>query len=202
MSERAHHQPRIKMKPLLPLIVIVAIATSVFAQEQKPATPKEPKTKLEAFEAKTGAVIIRGFSRVGTVRGQYGTTAEVVCNVFTDASSGKKEYGVSITTKQTSQFERKDSAYIDYDEIDSLIKGIDYIIKIEKGVTKLDQFQADYKTRAELLVSTYSDSSGKVNAAVQTGRFSPVTVFLSLDDLGQFKSLMQQAKTKIDEIRQ
>jgi len=175
----------------------------IAAQEQKPAVAqKEPKTKIEAFEAKTGAVIIRGFSTVGSVRGLYSTSASVQSREFTDASSGKKEYGIFITVKESSRYEREDSSYIDYDEIESLMKGIDYISKIESSVTKLDRFQADYTTRGDFTISTFSDSSGKIQAALKSGRYAGASAYLSLDDLAQFKSLIQQAKAKIDSIRQ
>ena len=138
---------------------------------------------------------------MGLVRGQYGTSAEVECKEFTDAISGKKEYGISITVKETSRLERKSSSYIDYDEIDSLLKGIDYIAKIEKSITKLSYFQANYSTKGELQVSTYSDSGGKVQASVASGRFGSVGTFLSLDELAEFKRLIQEAKSKLDSIR-
>jgi hypothetical protein len=189
------------MKTLLAITMVSAIALVSVGQEQKTAAPIEPKTKLEAFEARTGAVIIRGFSTVGTIRGRYETSVEIECKEFTDASSGKREFGVSIEVKQAGRIERKDRAYIDYDEIDSLVKGIEYISKIEKSVTKLDQFQADYKTKGELRVSTFSDDSGKIQTAIHSGQFGGVTAYLSLEDLASFKKLVQQAKEKLDSIK-
>lgn len=188
------------MKTPLTILLALAIVLPIAAQEQKPAVAqKESKTKIEAFEAKTGAVIIRGFSTIGSVRGRYSTSASVESREFIDASSAKKEYGIFITVMKG---ESDDTSYIDYDEIESLLKGIDYISKIESSVTKLDKFQADYKTRGDFTVSTYNDSSGKIQAAVKSGGYAGTLAYLSLDELAQFKSLIQQAKAKIDSIRQ
>ncbi len=55
------------------------------AQEVKPQ-PADPKTKLEAFQAKSGAVIIRGSSKVGTIPGQNTSLVKIDCREFTDAS--------------------------------------------------------------------------------------------------------------------
>jgi hypothetical protein len=63
-------------------------------------TPKqnEPKTKLEAFIAKTGTVIIRGFSEIGSMQGLYGSSVAVDSMEFTDVTGGKNEkaYGITI----------------------------------------------------------------------------------------------------------
>ncbi len=190
------------MKTPLTILFALTIAMPIAAQEQKPELKKELKTKIEAFEAKTGAVVIRGYSEIGSVRGLHSTSASVESREFTDASSGRKEYGIFITVTRTANYEREDSSYIDYDEIESLMKGIDYISKIERSVTKLDSFQADYTTRGDFTVSAYSDNAGKIQALLKSGRHPGESAYISLAELTQFKSLLQQAKAKIDSIRQ
>ena len=184
--------------------VSLLLASQVFyhalAQEAKPQ-PAEPKTKLEAFQAKSGAVIIRGFSEVGAIQGRLSTSVEMECKEFTDASSGKKEYGITVTVKSSSRFEKESTSFIDYDEIDSLLKGIEYIAKIDKTTTKLAAFQADYKTKGDLIVSTFSNSERGVEAAVQSGRFGGTSAYFSLSDLEQFRKLIAKSKEMLDEIR-
>ena len=130
-----------------------------------------------------------------------GTSVEVESKEFTDASTGKKEYGITVTVKSNSRFEKESTSYIDYDEIDSLLKGIAYIAKIDKTTTKLAAFQADYKTKGDLIVSTFSTSQGKVEAGVQSGRFGGTLAYLSLSDLDEFGKLITKAKEMLDEIR-
>jgi hypothetical protein len=189
------------MKKLSLLALIGIIASQAMAQNLKDSAPQAPKTKLEAFEAKTGAVIVQGFSKIGEVTGRYSTSASIECKEFTEASSGKKEYGIIITVKKAGDYEHENTSYIDYDEIDSLIKGIDYITKVDKSATKLDYVQADYKTKGDLMVSTYSDDNGKIQASVQSGIYGAVSAYLSLDDLADFKNLIQKAKDKLDSIK-
>lgn len=216
------------MRKLLTLALAGFLTAHALAQDKKSdSAPKEPKTKLEAFEAKTGAVIIRGFGTIGRVQGRLDTSAEIECKEFTDASTGMKEYGITITVKDSStDYKREHVSYIDYDEIGSLLKGIDYISKVDKTATKLDNFQADYRTKGELTVSTYNESDvaatlddataalkrgtaipstltpGKIQAAVESGRFDSVTTYLSLDGLAEFRGLIEKAKAKLDSIRQ
>jgi hypothetical protein len=186
------------------LAIALFLASQVFnyahAQEAK-SQPTETKTKLEAFQAKSGALIIRGFSKVGSVQGRFSTSVEVECKEFTDASSGMKEYGITVTVKSNSRFEKESTSFIDYDEIDSLLKGIEYIAKIDKTTTKLAAFQADYKTKGDLIISTFSNSQGGIEAGVQSGRFGGTLAFLPLSDLEQFGKLITKSKEMLDEIK-
>jgi len=189
------------------LVVTLLLALRVFndANAQDPKTqPAEPKTKLEAFQAKSGAVIIRGFSKVGTLYDRpngWNTAVEVTCREFTDASSRKKEYGITVTVKSGSRIEQQSTSYIDYDEIDSLVKGIDYIAKVDKTTTKLADFQADYKTKGDLIVFTFSDSQGKVLAGIQAGLLGGTSAYLTLADLEQFKKLILKSNEMLDGIK-
>jgi hypothetical protein len=174
-------------------------AFHVLAQDTKSAL-KEPKTKLEAFEAKTGTVIIKGIEDIGSVAGMGRVT--VGCREFTDANTGRKEYGITIEVKQAGSLGLEDTSLIDYDEIDSLLKGIDYIAKVDRSVTPLANFEAVYKTKGDLRVVVFSSSSsGKVEAAVSSGYIRSAIAFLSLDQLAKFRALIQDAKIRLDAIK-
>lgn len=161
----------------------------------------EATTKIEAFEATSGVVIVRGISRVGAIQGRFNSSITLQCKESTDASSGRKEYGIIVSVKTISDFERESISFIDYDEIESLLKGIEFILKIDKTTTKLDTFQADYKTRGSLIISTFSNSQGGIDATVQSGRFNAISASLSLADLEQFKKLIAKSKEMLDAIK-
>jgi hypothetical protein len=183
---------------------ILSLALLVFpatACAQAGAEPKEeaPKTKLEAFQARTGLVIIRGFEQVGTLSGQYGSSVEVEAKEFADATTGKKEYGITVEVKGSK--DREHTSYIDYDEIESLLRGIDYIAKIDKNVTKLSNFQADYRTKGELKISTFNNSSSEVMFAVEGGDIYSATAFFQIGDLPQLRNTIATAKQRLDAVR-
>lgn len=186
------------------IAVCVFLASSGCGRANAQATKSEavpaPKTKIEAFQAKTGSVIIGGFSAIGGVAGDYGSRVDVEAREFTDASTGKKEYGIVIEVKEEGRFERQGRAFVDYDEIDSLLKGIDYIAKIDSTTTKLADFQADYRTKGDLEVSTYSHS-GEVKAAVSVGRIGGAQAFLTLGGLQQLRNAVALAKGELDRLR-
>lgn len=181
------------------LLAVSLFALPMCAQQSKTEAPT-PKTKLEAFEAQVGSVIIRGFSTIGSVSGEYGTSVTVESREYTNATSGKKEYGVVIEVREGGRLERESSSHIDYDEIDSLVRGIDYVAKITPDVTRMENFQADYRTKGDLRISTYS-TDGAVQAGVASGTIGGASAFLSLANLVQLRELLVQAKSKIETAR-
>lgn len=123
---------------ILAVLVLAISANEPCALAQSPQ--QEPsKTKLEAFMAADGAVIVQGYSKIGDFKGQFGSSIVVEAKEFTNASSGRKEYGLAIEVKEAGRLEREHTSYVDYDEIDSLLKGIDYISKVDRSATKLSE---------------------------------------------------------------
>lgn len=179
--------------------VILLVPFNMLAQDPK-AAPSVPKTKLQAFEAQVGSVIIRGYSNIGKVQGQLGTALTVESREYTNATSGKKEYGILITVNEGGRLDRQNNSHLDYDEIESLLRGIDYVAKVNDDVTRMSEFQADYRTKDDLVVSTYSSDNG-VQAAVRSGTIGGVRAYLSLDELQKFRELIEIARSNIDSVR-
>lgn len=119
---------------------------------------------------------------------------------FTDAQTGRKAYGIVVEVRESGRLERSHRSYIDYDEIDSLIKGIDYIAKLDNSVTKLDSFEAQYSTKGEFSVTVFSDTEG-LQVAITSGRFGGASTYIKLAELPGFRKLITDAKSRIDAIR-
>ncbi|NOH78727.1 hypothetical protein F0231_03120 [Vibrio sp. RE86] len=182
------------------IIALATLSCSVFASNLKDTVPV-PKTKLEQFSAKTGVVLVRGFEKIGSATGLYSTVVNVESKEFTNVSTGQKEYGITIEAfKEDGRYDKSHTTFIDYDEIDSLIAGIDYISKINPEVTQFQDFQADYSTKGDLKISTFS-SGDKVMAAVSSGKIGGVAAYYNLADLSKVKDLVLKAKTKIEEVK-
>jgi hypothetical protein len=181
-------------------LLLFLLAVPLAAQPTPAVAAPPPATKLEAFEKQTGSVVVRGFTSIGSVRGTYDGTVSVEAREFLNATTTKREYGIVIETKESGRLERENRSFVDYDEIDSLLKGIDYITKIDASASKLGDFQADYRTKGELEVSTFS-SQGGIMAAVTSGRIGSVMVIMGLSELAKFRTLIADAKAKIDTVR-
>ena len=175
----------------LPLLVHTARA-------QEPQEASKPATKLDAFQARTGVVIVRGFAAVGTIAGTgNGTIAVDACEFKTANDPTLRTTGVRFAVKESLRLERENTVFIDSDEIDSLLAGIDYIAKASAAVTELNSFEVEYRTKGEFRIVVFNAPSGKLSAAVSAGRIGRTTVFLSMEQLQELRGLIIAAKGKV-----
>ncbi|WP_146115989.1 hypothetical protein [Malikia granosa] len=178
------------------LAAVFAFPLLSFAQEQGEASKSLPATKLEAFSARTGIVLVKGYTEIGSVNGMGQVSIDV--REFRDASNPKSaQYGVSFEVKESGRLERKNTSYIDEDEIDSLIRGLDYIAKIDRGVTAFGNFEAHYKTKGDLSFVVFSGSSGEISLAVSSGRIGRTSAYLKINDVERIRSILGEAKKLI-----
>jgi len=185
---------------IIALAITTLLISTAYAANLKDSVP-EAKTKLEQFSAKTGVVLIRGFHKIGSAQGLYSTSVNIQAKEFTNVTDGTKQYGITIEAfKENGKYDKEHTSFIDYDEIDSLVKGINYITKIKPDVTKLEDFQADYKTKGDLKISTFS-SGTKIMSAVTSGNIGGVASYFNIEDLAKVKDLILKAKAKIEEVK-
>lgn len=192
------------MRAMFVVLTFLAAALNAFAQDGSSGAvdaTKVPPTKLEAFSARTGIVLIKGFTTVGTVNGMGRLTIDA--REFRDASNPKQgQYGVAFEVKESGRLERESTSYVDEDEIDSLIRGLDYISKIDKTVTTLGSFEAQYRTKGDFAMTVFSGRGGEISLAVSSGRIGKASAFLKLTDAEQIKQLLVQAKALIATAKQ
>jgi hypothetical protein len=183
------------MRYLSIMLLLVTFSLPALAQEQE--GQPEPATKLEAFQARTGVVIVRGFSTVGTIRG-LGGNVTIDARDFRDAGDPTRRVtGISVSIKETSRLERENTSFIDSDEIEGLLHGVDYIVKASSEVTKLDNFEVEYRTKGYFSVIVFNDSRGQLSVAVTSGRVGRTSAYLKLSDLAEFRKLIVAAQSKL-----
>jgi hypothetical protein len=190
------------MKKLFPLLILL-FALSAKGQTVPPAEPALPgkaKTNLETFQEKYGSVIVQGYTPVGEVV-SGGRTVKVQAKEFKSASSTAKVKGLLIEVETGERYASSGRAFVEYDEIESLVKGIVFISKIDKSVTALNSFEATYKTKGDFSVTVFNDTSGTIKAAVSVGSVSQKTMFTPLVELTTLVLLLQKAKSVLDELK-
>jgi hypothetical protein len=174
----------------------MAVGSLAFAGHAQDIT-NAPKTEIEFFEAQTGTVIVKGFGDVGSVNVSAGVIS-VRCKESTDATTGRKQYGITITFVGNDRSSNR--LVVDYDEINSLLNAIDYLNKITYDVTTLPAFEAVYSTKSGLRIVAYSSRrQGGIQTFLQLG--DDPRVLLNSDQMTQLEGLIGQAKTTLDSLR-
>lgn len=201
------HRPAFLTRRFAPLLfLLVALGTSVAAQQPSAPLPSpvpyEPLTRLEALDTQVGAVVVKNYTYIGSVTSPRGV-AMVTSYEFVDAQTGRKDYGIGVEVREiekTEKPEREAATFVDYEEIDALLRAIDYISRIDKS-SSMENFEAEYRTRGELGVSTFIRPNGTLQAAVSIGLFRRTEMTISLGKLADFRKLIADAKTTLDKIR-
>jgi hypothetical protein len=158
-----------------------------------------PATLLESFATNTGTVVIRGSADVGVVLANTGTIA-LKCREVSEPGTGRKEVGISVDLNHSQQ--SKETRYIDYDELESLVNALTYLNKVDWSITSLNSFDAAITTRSGFRASAFSSRrSSAIEFAVRTAGTGNPPILLSRDQLAEFRGLLEQAKTKLDSIR-
>jgi len=179
------------MKKII-LLLALGAAWTVSAQ-----TTNTPRTYFEAYNAVAGAPLLKSMSVIGTLNNQINYPVEIRVEELTNLQSSNTVYAVALRTRLSSKQLVVD--YIDYDELDGLIRGVQFVSQTDHGQAPLDIFEAAYRTRCGLSVLKVSNGN-KLTILIKSGDLSGVRNQMAsfvLDDLGRY---LTAAKAKLDSL--
>lgn len=175
----------------LALFFALALPLSATATDQE-----KVNTKLEAFQGRTGVAMLREYVEVGKLR-QMGTV-EVNARIFRNmAKPGDDLTGISIEVTEAGRLERSTTAYIDKEEIDALLQGIDYVgreVTLSEGMA---HFESEYRTNGDLRITVFNDAQNRRQVAIAAGRITPTRAYLNIEQLQELRALIVRAQQAI-----
>lgn len=191
----------------LVVLALMLFCGSALAQRSGPefrrplaCEPLEPRTKLEDIESRYERVITKGFTRYTSLR-----AADVEIRLdaveMKDTANSTRAIGFVVALREFGEKPRENRSFIDYEEIDRLIKGMEAASKISETMTKLAGFEARYRTLGDLEVVVFRQTRSGIAASVTSGICDRVTALLSLDDLDKLRGYLIEAKGRLDEIK-
>ena len=189
---------------LLSTLVLICAGTAL-AQRPGPefwrkvgCEPLEPRTKLEAIEDRHSTVILKGFTRITTleVRGIRLDAVEM-----RELGNVARAKGLVVALREGGERPEDNRAFVDYEEIDSLLNAIDVISRVDETATKLVGFEARFKTLGDLEISVFRQTRSGNAVMMSTGICNRATTAMTLDDLAKVKAMIQEAKARLDELR-
>lgn len=189
------------------LLILIFSCGSVFAQRSGPqfrrplaCEPLEPRTKLEAIEGRYESVLIKGFTQIASFNARGGDV-RVDAIELKEAGSPGRALGLVVVVREAGERPRDNRSFVDYEEIDFLVKAIESIAKITETVTKLTGFEARYRTLGDLELNVFRQSRSGTAASLTSGICERTTVLLTLDELERFKGIILESKTRLDDIK-
>jgi len=156
------------------------------------------RTQIGQFENRTGSVIIKGYGVIGSVPGGGGAEISVRCKETTDVSVGRKLYGLAIDINVGR--DQRERIYVDDNEIDSLLAGLNYVRKISYDVTELPSFEASYTTKGGFEVRAHSIRKEGTLQFFAQGNYSP-PIQLNSIDVSKLYDLILSAQKNLDSLK-
>ena len=185
------------LRGVIKTVALALVGCSFASAQEAPKWESRPKTKLETFLGTSGAVIIRGFTEIGTVGGKG--AARVLAVMLRNATIGEEVKGIVIEVSQPAPGSRTAaSSFVDYDEIAGLIQGIDHVVKVDRSATELAGVEATYTTRGDVAVVVFLDKAGRQQASVRVGPIGARSTSMGMEQLAEFRRLIVLAKGHLD----
>jgi hypothetical protein len=177
---------------LLAALCAFAISTAAQAQDTN-----NLQTAIGVFEDRPDLVIIKGFDQIGSI--SVGNEEIAVRYKETiEAHGGARIYGLAIVIN--GNVAPRERIYVDYDEINPLLNGLDYLIKISDDVTSLPAFEAFYSTKSGLKFIANSDrKNGGIRNSLQYADHP--RIWLSSVQMTQLYNYIAQAKQDLDAMK-
>jgi hypothetical protein len=191
---------------LLPLHTKAQVGAA--GQGSPPPPGMEAPTRLEALELRKNTVIVKGYTEVGKVDGEEGSSISVSAIELKDTTRNTKEMGLAIVAAQGGDTRRQAISYVDFDEITGLLNAIDYLAKPDPDATRLSAYEAQYRTRSNLEFVSFDNNNQRMISirAVQvlfpSGEVTWSTASFRLTMLASIRKQISDAKDVLDKLRE
>ena len=179
------------MKKLAVLLTFLAVAA---AHGQ---TTNTPSTWFGVYNSTVGATLVRGMSPIGSLTGQVTYPVDLRVERLTIDHSTNSTYAVAVRTRFSKSVSHVD--YIDYDELDGLIRGLATMSAANHNSAPMDDFEVVYRLRCGMSVAKISNGNNiviAIRSADANGTRNQIASYV-LDD---FQRLLSTAKSKIETI--
>lgn len=153
------------------------------------AQSPQPATKLEGFRPAAGTLLTLGYDDLGRV----GAIAVEVRGLRDSKGAEAKGLLVEVAEGQYS----KERAFVDADEIEELLRGIDALLAVKTNPTAFEYFEVKYTTRGSLQLSAFNDKRNGISYSVRAGAISHAQAFIDEGDMTNLRSMFVAAQTRL-----
>lgn len=186
--------------PILCVLILVPLIASAQVKEEGKA--KEPATKLEAFLAKKGRLVVKNFYELGEMIGMYGSKIEFAALViYEPGQESQRIRGLKIEVTEGGRYERSDTSFLDLEEIESLSKAIEYMVSLSekwKSIAK-EYTEVVFSTRGDFEIGFYQDGTEQ-KAFSSSGYIGKARCPLSsMQDLSSVKAIADKGLKLLSE---
>jgi hypothetical protein len=164
-------------------------------------------TRLEAILQTRGAVIVRGYTDVGTVQSEDGSGVSVSAVELTDTRRAQTEHGLAVGVRQGGRLGVSVLTYVDADELEALSGAMDQLGRLDSTVTQLNAYEGRFKSKGDLEVANFAEGGTRMIAMKglqilpENGQVIFATAYFPASRLADIKQLVASGRQIIDKAR-
>lgn len=178
---------------LISLVVFLFAPAILLAQAKEEEKPKEPPTKLEAFLAKKGKIVVKDTYRLGTLK-KLGIIEFSALVLYEPGMESQRIKGIRVEITEPGRVERKRVSFLDLEEIESVSKAITYMADLAekwKGQAREAYTEVTFSTKGDFNIGFFQ-SSEKRSVYVHTGYVVHASSFMEVEDFPDIKSILDK----------
>jgi hypothetical protein len=186
-------------------MICLIVCRPVAAQSLTSSQAVQTTTKLETLLLTKGSLLVKDFYPAGRFFGTGSAEIDVLL-VSGVGSAAIAVKGLRVEVKE-SRPERSNTSFLDLEEIDDLVRAIDYFIALDTAVPQPPTAppiqlpvgtgphrEATFVTKGGLSITCFG-SQAQRRCAIESGRISPATMFIDGNQLSQLKATIEYGRT-------
>lgn len=174
------------MKYLFSVIVLLAFQIELCAQ-----AAEAPKSNLEKFQERTSSLVLKEYVDISYTRTL--TIQVVKIAVLPDKKETASGVLISWGTTSIGVFQETGNAFLDGDEIDEVVKGIDAMLKMIGGTIPANYTELELTTRSSLKLTLFPSKTAWNIALEHVGHRQ----YIYTEDLAKIRESLVNAKSKL-----
>jgi hypothetical protein len=175
------------------LTTFIFVTGETLAQMKEEDRPKEPPTKLEAFLAKKGKLVIKDSYELGELR-KLGTVTFDALVLYEPGMEAQKIKGIRVEITEPGRVERKRISFLDLDEIESASKAISYMADLAekwRGQTREAYTEVTFSTKGDFKVGFFQKGQ-KRSLYLYAGYVAQASSFMEVEDFPALKNILDK----------
>lgn len=174
----------------------------IAAQERqdRAAEGSEPKTKVEAFLATKGRMVVKDFSPIGKISGRFGSTMELeTLTVFEPGHEMQKTRGLRVEITEGGRTERSNASFLDLEELEALANAVTNMQKLAgQWDSAPPEFYSEviFSTKGDFKLGFYQKGKDRRMFA-SSGIVGRASFYGETSDLPQLKAMLDKTQEKL-----
>lgn len=182
------------MKHLI-IVLVVLIMSSIMVAESVETS------NIAAFESKKGSLLIKEYHTVASIKSMYSTMLKLDVLYIKDATTNITHKGLRVEAEETKSYgSNTKSSFLDVDEVESIVRALDYIINVQTtSETGAQQPYREYvfSSKDSFKIGVFSDKSDYTVFA-SVGSIGAISLFFKYNQLSQIKDQFEAALVKLN----